>query len=234
MPLAAATMAAVPDAPSARTRVRRHAERAVYDRATIDAILDEALLCHVAWVTDGGEPRIIPTIHVRVGDTVYIHGSEASRTLLALRRDAPLCLEVTIVDGLVLARSTPLHSMNYRSVIVYGLAREVTDPGERDLAQRALVEHVVPGRTVDVRMPSARQLKETAILAIGLDEVSAKVRTGPPKDPEEDRSLPAWAGVLPIGLATGEPVPSPDLGAGIEPPSYVTGYRRPSASGLTV
>ena len=138
-------------APSERTRVHRHPERGDYDRATIDAILDEALLCHLAWVTPDGEPRVIPTIHVRVGDTLYVHGSQASRTLRAMRAGAQVCIETTIVDGLVLARSTPKHSMNYRSVVVFGAPREVTDRDEMDVAQRALTEHVVPGRTADAR-----------------------------------------------------------------------------------
>ena len=135
-------------------------------------------------MTDDGDPRVIPTIHVRVGDTLYVHGSAASRTLRAHRATGgTVCIEATLIDGLVLARSTPNHSMNYRSVVVYGTPREVTDPAERDAAQRALVEHVVPGRTADVRMPSGPELKETAIFAITLDEASAKIRTGPPVDP---------------------------------------------------
>ncbi|MGZ8635520.1 MAG: pyridoxamine 5'-phosphate oxidase family protein [Actinomycetota bacterium] len=217
-----------PGPPTARTQVRRHPERGAYDRASIDAILDEALICHVAWVMPDGGPRVIPTIHVRVGDVVYIHGSEASRTLRGLRTGVKCCLETTLVDAIVLARSTPLHSLNYRSVVVYGVAREVTDPAEKDLAQRALVEHVVPGRTADVRMPSEKELKETAILAIGLDEASAKIRTGDPKDPPEDLDAPTWAGVLPLRTVTGDPVPSADLRVDVAPPGYVTGYTRPT------
>ena len=209
-----------------RIRVRRHPERGVYDRAKIDAILDEALFAHVAWVTAEGSPRVIPTIHVRVGDVVYIHGSEASRTLRGLRTPSECCLEVTLLDGLVLARSTPMHSMNYRSVVVYGTPREVTDPDEKDLAQRALVEHVIPGRTAEVRMPNAKELKETAILALSLEEASAKVRTGGPADPAEDLEMPVWAGVLPLRLTPGEPEPSNDLREGISPPGYVIDYRR--------
>ena len=224
-------MAAMPEAPSERTRVRRHPERGDYDRVAIDAILDEALICHLAWVGDEGTPRVIPTIHVRVDDTLYVHGSAASRTLRGIADGRTVCLEATLIDGLVMARSTPLHSMNYRSVIVYGIPREVTDPGERDLAQLALVEHVAPGRTADVRMPSGKELKETAIFAVTLDEASAKIRTGPPLDPDEDLASPAWAGVLPVHLACGEPVPSPDLTPGIEPPAYITGYRRPTGEG---
>jgi hypothetical protein len=214
------------EAPSERTRVHRLPERGAYDRASIDPILDEALICHVAWVTTEGEPRVIPTIHARDGDTLYIHGSQASRTLRAIRAGAQVCVEATILDGLVLARSTFHHSMNYRSVIVFGTPREVTDHDEMDRAQRILVEHVVPGRTADARMPNDEELKQTAIFAIALDEASAKIRTGGPHDPEEDLALPIWAGVLPLHLALGEPVPDERLTPGIDTPEYVTGYRR--------
>jgi hypothetical protein len=138
---------------------------------------------------------------------------------------------VTLVDGIVLARSTPMHSLNYRSVVLYGTAREVTDLDEMDMAQRALVEQVVPGRTAEVRMPNGKELKETTILAVPLDEASAKVRTGDPKDPEEDLGAPVWAGVLPLRIVPGEPEPSADLRPGIEPPAYVTRYRRPGRRG---
>jgi nitroimidazol reductase NimA-like FMN-containing flavoprotein (pyridoxamine 5'-phosphate oxidase superfamily) len=217
------------EAPSRRTRVHRHPERGAYDRATIDAILDDALICHLAWVSPEGEPRLIPTIHVRVGDTLYVHGSQASHTLRALRAGATVCIETTIVDGLVLARSTPNHSMNYRSVVVFGSPREVTDREEMHVAQGALTEHVVPGRTVDARPPNDKEYKETAIFALPLDEASAKVRTGPPLDPDEDLALDVWAGVIPLGTVAGEPEPSPDLKPGIEPPSYTTDYRRPGS-----
>jgi uncharacterized protein len=226
-------MAAMAEAPTQRTRVRRHPERGAYDRASIDAILDEALICHLAWVTDEGAPRVIPTIHVRVDDLVYVHGSTASRTLRGIADGRTVCLEATLIDGLVLARSTPLHSMNFRSVVVYGTPREVTEPGERDMAQLALVEHVVPGRTAEVRMPSDKELRETSIFSIPLDEASAKIRTGPPLDPEEDFALPVWAGVLPVRSGYGEPIASPDLTPGIAVPPYVTGYRRPGTDGLT-
>lgn len=214
--------------PSARTQVRRHPERGAYDRETIDAILDEALICHVAWVGQDGAPRLIPTIHVRVGDVLYIHGSEASRTLRGLRTGIECCVETTLVDGIVLARSTPMHSLNYRSVVLFGVAREVTDRQEKDDAQRALVEHVVPGRTAEVRRPNEKELKETTILAVALDEASAKVRTGDPKDPEEDLDLAVWAGVLPLRVVAGEPKPAADLRHALDPPDYVTGYARPA------
>ena len=222
------------EAPPERTRVRRHLERGDYDRATVDAILDEALLCHLAWVTDEGHPRVIPTIHVRIDDTLYVHGSAASRTLRGIGDGRTVCIETTLIDGLVLARSTPKHSMNYRSVVVYGTPREVTDAAERDEAQRALVEHVVPGRTSEVRMTSGKELKETSIFAVGLEEASAKIRTGPPVDPPDDLDAPVWAGVLPLRTTIGVPEPAPDLRAGIEAPGYATRYRRPSGgSGVT-
>jgi hypothetical protein len=197
----------------------------VYERREIDAILDEALFCHVGCVVDG-RPRVIPTIHVRVGDTLYVHGSQASRTLRALRDGSEVCIVVTLLDGLVLARSVFNHSMNYRSVIVYGEVREVTDPDEKWNAQRALVEHVVPGRSDEARMPNEKELKQTAILAVPLDEASAKVRTGPPKDDEEDRDLPVWAGVLPLRQVIEDPVDAPDLSPGLRPSPAVRDYRR--------
>src|SRR3990170_1627758 len=213
--------------PSDRVRVRRHPERAASAPQVLDAIVDEALFCHVAWVAPDGPPRVVPTIHVRVGDHLYIHGSEASRTLRGLRTGIECCIEITIVDGIVLARSTPKHSLNYRSVVVYGVAREVTDPDEKDMAQRALTDHVVPGRSAEVRPPNQEELRETAILALPLDDASAKVRTGDPLDPKEDLDLPVWAGVLPLGLVPGEPVPAANLRPGVEPPDYVTRYLRP-------
>jgi len=213
------------DAPSERTQVHRLPERGVYDRDVIDAILDEALICHVGYMDDG-HPSVIPTIHARIGDTLYIHGSNASRTLRAARSGAEVCVEVTLVDGLVLARSAFHHSMNYRSVVVYGTARPVTDAEEKFAAQKALVDHVVHGRSDDARMPNDRELNQTTILAIGLDEASAKVRTGPPKDEPEDYELAVWAGVVPLRMQPGAPDPDPRLPAGVEPPPYATDYRR--------
>jgi nitroimidazol reductase NimA-like FMN-containing flavoprotein (pyridoxamine 5'-phosphate oxidase superfamily) len=214
-------------APSDRTTVKRLPERGVYDRAVIDALLDEALYCHVAYVQDGG-PRVIPTIHVRVGDTLYLHGSTASRTLRSLRDGAEVCVVVTLLDGLVLARSAFHHSMNYRSVVVFGRAREVTDPKEKWAAQRALVEHVVPGRSDEARLPTERELRQTTILAVPLEECSAKVRSGPPKDEPEDFDLPVWAGELPLRTVAGTPVPDPALPAGVAAPPSVLDYSRPS------
>jgi nitroimidazol reductase NimA-like FMN-containing flavoprotein (pyridoxamine 5'-phosphate oxidase superfamily) len=213
-----------------RTRVRRKPERGAYDATTIEAILDEALYCHVATVDDLGRPRAIPTIHVRLGDTVYIHGSTGSRTLRGVRDGQEVCLVATLLDGLVFARSAAHHSMNYRSVVLYGLAREVRDPDEKWRAQAALVEHVCAGRSEQARMPNAKELAETMILAIPLREASAKVRTGPPIDEDEDVPLPIWAGVLPLRTIAEAPQDAPDLPAGIPVPPNVQRYERPAPS----
>jgi uncharacterized protein len=210
--------------PSARTTVKRHPERGAYDRDAIDAILDEALVCHVGFAIDG-QPFVIPTIHARDGDVLYIHGSPGSRMLRNLRNGIDACVTVTLLDGLVLARSVYNHSMNYRSVVVLGRALEVTDPEEKLRAMRCVVEHIVPGRWDDARRPSEKEIKATTILALPLTEASAKVRTGPPTDDEEDLGLPVWAGVLPLSLRTDEP--APDDGVVDQPPGYVTNYHRP-------
>jgi len=195
----------------------------------VRAIVDEALIVHVAWVDDDGSPRQIPTLHARVGDTLYVHGSRASRTMRALRGGAEMCITATIVDGLVLARSLFHHSMNYRSVVIYGHAREVTDREEFDAMARALADHVAPGRGADARLPNEDEFRQTMILAIPIDEASAKIRTGPPQDDDDDLGLPVWAGILPLRLATGEPESDPALTDGIETPTYVTDYRRPTS-----
>jgi hypothetical protein len=217
-------------APTERTQVHRHPERGEYDRETIDAILDEALICHVAFNDGDGAPRCLPTIHARVGDTVYLHGSKAARAWRALRAGAEVCLVATIVDGLVLARSAFNHSMNYRSVVVFGTAREVTDPEELHVAARAITSHVAPGREDEARMPTDDEYRQTLLLAVPLDEASAKTRTGPPKDDEPDRDLPIWAGVLPFVTTPAVPEPSPDLADGIDVPASVVGYHRPGRS----
>ena len=187
-----------------RTRVRRLPKRATYERETIHAILDEALVCHVGFVVDGA-PVVIPTIHWRDGETLYVHGSAASRMLRTLKGGVEACVTVTLVDGLVLARSAFHHSMNYRSVVVFGTAREVTGE-EKNRALERLVEHIAPGRAADVRPPNEAELKQTLVLALPLEEASAKIRTGGPVDDEEDYALPVWAGVVPLKLTRGEPV----------------------------
>ena len=211
---------------SERTTIRRLPKRAAYDRVTIDAILDEALHCHLGFAVDG-QPYVIPTIHARVADRVYVHGSAASRMLRTLAGAVPACLTVTLVDGLVLARSAFHHSMNYRSVVVLGTAQAVVEPAEKLAALHAIVEHVVPGRWDEVRPPNERELKATSVLCLPLAEASAKVRTGGPLDDEEDLTLPCWAGVLPFRAVPGTPVADEHVGPGTPPPDCVTGYRRP-------
>ncbi len=217
-----------PSTKSPRTTVRRVPKRARYDRSTIDAILDEALLCHVGFVVEG-QPYVIPTIHARVDDVLYVHGAVASRMLKVLATGVPVCVTVTLLDGLVLARSAFHHSMNYRSVVVLGTARPVTDRNELSRALHALVEHVVPGRSEEVRGPNAKELEATAVLAIPIDEVSAKVRTGGPVDEPEDHALGCWAGVLPLSLGVGAPVPDAALAPGIAPSACVTRWTRGGA-----
>jgi nitroimidazol reductase NimA-like FMN-containing flavoprotein (pyridoxamine 5'-phosphate oxidase superfamily) len=209
--------------PSARTRIRRVPARAVYDRAAIDAILDEALLAHLAFALDG-QPYAIPTLQARVGDCVYFHGSAASRAIRALSAGAPACLTVTLIDGLVLARSAFHHSVNYRSVVVLGSARPVEGPDERLVALRAFTERLVPGRWGEVRPPSPAELKGTRVLAMSLDESSAKVRSGPPVEEPEDYARPVWAGVIPLRTGTGTPVASPGLVYGVLPSAAVEGW----------
>jgi nitroimidazol reductase NimA-like FMN-containing flavoprotein (pyridoxamine 5'-phosphate oxidase superfamily) len=196
-------------------------KRGVYDRASIDAILDEALIAHLAFAGEDGQPYAIPTLHARVGDAVWVHGSSASRTLRTLGRGARACLTVTLVDGLVFARSIFNHSVNYRSVIVLGEARAVTDQEEKRAALAAFAERIAPNRWADARPPTPQELKATSILALPLDEASAKVRTGPPVDDDADRALDVWAGVVPIRLVRGEPAPDPALRSGIEIPPYL-------------
>jgi nitroimidazol reductase NimA-like FMN-containing flavoprotein (pyridoxamine 5'-phosphate oxidase superfamily) len=207
-------------APTPRTRIRRVPKRAVYDRATIDAILDEGLVAHLGFAVEE-QAYVIPTLHARVGDLVYVHGSAASRTVRKLAAGVPACLTVTLLDGLVLARSAFHHSMNYRSVVVLGSARLVADPAERMVALHAFTEKLVPGRWDEVREPTEQELRGSSVLALELTEASAKVRTGPPVDDEEDYALDVWAGVVPLRLQAGEPEADPRLDAGVEPSQVV-------------
>ena len=190
--------------PTERTTVRRREQRGHYDRGTIDAILDEAIVCHVAVGDDDG-PLVLPTGFVRVGDELILHGSAANHLLRLASDGRPLCVTVTLLDGLVLARSAFRHSMNYRSVVVFGRAR-VVDGEEKERALAAFVDHIVPGRSADARPPSPSELAATLVVAVPLDEASAKVRSGPPADAEEDMALDVWAGVVPLRLVRGEPV----------------------------
>src|SRR5499433_3263369 len=208
-----------------RTTLKRLPQRGSYDRAQVYQILDEGFVCHVGFVVDG-QPLVIPTAYCRVGDKLYIHGSAASRTLRSVGGGIPVCVTVTLVDGLVLARSAFHHSINYRSVVILGAATMVEAAEEKLTALRAFTEHVVPGRWDDVREPTEQELKGTSVLALPLVEVSAKVRTGPPKDDDEDMSIPVWAGELPLRIMAGSPVDDPQLSAGIRPPVYVSRYSR--------
>lgn len=208
-----------------RTKVKRLPARGHYDRDTINAILDEAFICHVGFVVDG-QPYVIPTGFARVGDHVYIHGSAASRMLRNLSQSINVCVTVTLIDGLVLARSAFHHSINYRSVVILGNAELVVDADEKDKALEALTEHIVPGRWADVRWPNELELKATTVLKLPIEEASAKIRTGDPKDDEEDYAMDVWAGVLPLSLATGTPIDDNRLDPGIAVPAYVEDYRR--------
>ena len=215
--------------PSERVRLRRKRERGSYDRDVIDAILDEALIAHLGIVDEHGQPFVIPTLHARSGDVVYCHGSTASRTLRALAAGAPACLTVTLIDGLVLARSAMHHSANYRSAMLIGQATLLEDLDEKCAALQAVVEHIVPGRWADVRAPNANELRATAVLSLPIAECSAKIRSGGPVDDEEDYALSAWAGVIPLVNTAAAPTSDQRLRAGIEPPRYVTAYSRPAS-----
>lgn len=214
--------------PTPRTRVRRLPELGAYDRATIDPILDEAVYCHLAWVGPDGDPRVIPTIHTRIGDSLYVHGSAASSTLRGIKGGVPVAIAVTLVDGIQFARSMFEHSMSYRTVIVYGRAEEVTDPQELEQVFGAITDQVAPGRSQDARPPSPDEIRQTTFVKIPIDEASAKVSAGFPEDAEADMDLDVWAGVLPLRLVAGEPETSPDLKPGIPTPDYVTRWRRPT------
>jgi hypothetical protein len=212
--------------PSARTTVRRLAERGRYDGATAHAILDEGLVAHVGIATDDG-PVVIPMLYGRHGDRLLLHGSPASRLLRGGAKGTDLCVTVTLVDGLVLARSAFHHSMNYRSVVVFGTGTPIADVDEKRAALDRLVDHIVPGRGPDTRAPSEKELRGTLVLALPLDECSVKVRTGGPKEEPEDMDLPVWAGVIPVTTAYGVPIPDDDLAGDPPVPPYVTTYARP-------
>lgn len=211
--------------PTDRTRVRRLPKRGAYDRATIDTILDEGLVCHAGFVV-GGQPFVIPTLYARDGDRVILHGSAASRMLTTMEEGVDVCVTVTLADGLVVARSAFHSSMNYRSVMLLGRARAVAEPAAKMDALRALVEHLVPGRWDDCRLPNDQEMNATLVLALPIDEASAKVRTGPPLDEEEDFTTPYWSGVLPFEARIGPPVPDPTLHPGIDVPDYIRNYTR--------
>ncbi|MEO8476019.1 MAG: pyridoxamine 5'-phosphate oxidase family protein [Actinomycetota bacterium] len=217
-------------APTVRTRVRRIPELGAYDRPTIDAILDSGLVAHLGFVHDG-QPFVIPTLHARIGDLLYVHGSAASRTLKSVADGIRVCVTVTLLDGIVLARSIFEHSIDYRSVVVLGSARPVDDPEEKLAALHAFSEHVLPGRWDDCRTPTDKELKATSILALPLTEASAKISAGPPEDAASpDGALDVWAGNIPLTVIAKAPVPDPALRPGIPVPPYAADYHRP---GLT-
>jgi uncharacterized protein len=218
-----------PQTPTARTRVIREADRGVYDRETVYRILDEGFLCHAGFVVDG-QPFVIPTSYGRKDANLYIHGSAASRMLRQMKDGVPVCITVTLLDGLVLARSIFNHSMNYRSVVILGKATLVDDPHEKLAALRTLSEHILPGRWDDSRQPNERELKATSVLRVPIEEFSAKVRQGPAIDDEEDYSFPTWAGVIPLKMVAGQPIDDARLLPGTKMPEYARHYGRESQS----
>jgi nitroimidazol reductase NimA-like FMN-containing flavoprotein (pyridoxamine 5'-phosphate oxidase superfamily) len=208
-----------------RTRLRRLPKRGDFDRCVINAILDEAFICHVGFVADG-RPVVIPTAYGRVGDLLYIHGSAASRMMRSLAEGIDVCVTVSLIDGLVLARSAFHHSFNYRSVVIFGKAELVTDAGEKNKALEAFTEHVIPGRWAEVRWPNELELKATTVLRLAITEASAKIRTGDPVDDEEDLAINVWAGVLPLSLHPDAPAAAQNLDPAIELPTHVRNYKR--------
>ncbi|HVG20705.1 MAG TPA: pyridoxamine 5'-phosphate oxidase family protein [Blastocatellia bacterium] len=211
--------------PTKRTTLKRLPNRAKYDRRAVYDILDEGFICHVGF-TVSGQPFVIPTGYARGGDNLYIHGSQASRMLREMSEGIDVCVTVTLLDGLVLARSAFHHSMNYRSVLVFGRASLVADKEEKLEALRVLTEHIVPGRWAEARQPTAGEIKATTVLSLPLTEASAKVRTGPPVDDDEDYSMSVWAGVIPLGVEAGEAIADPRLPPGIRLPDYLHHYDR--------
>jgi hypothetical protein len=203
--------------------VRRHRERGNYDRAVLYAILDEGFLCHVGF-TEGGTTYVLPTGYARVDDALYVHGASANHMLMALSSAAQACVTVTLLDGLVLARASFHHSMNYRSAVIFSSGNKVDDPEEKLQAMNALVEHIVPGRTSDARPPTAEELRTTLVVRLPIEEFSAKIRVGPPIDDEEDYDLPIWAGVIPLEMTSSPAVADPRLIAGLDVPSYAADY----------
>lgn len=212
---------------NSQNRLRRRPERGAYDKATIYPIVDEALICHVGLV-EAGQPVVIPTLHARIDDQILLHGATTSRLLKHAASGAPLCVTVTHVDGLVLARSVFHHSANYRSAVLFGQGTLVEDEDEKMAALAAFTEKLIPGRWDDARIPNAVELKATAVVAMEIESASAKIRTGPPKDDEEDHALDVWAGVLPFTQKALEPQADPLLRAGIDVPSYIANYKNSS------
>jgi uncharacterized protein len=211
--------------PTERTQVKRRSQRGHYDRETVNRILDEAFLCHVGFIAEG-RPVVIPTAYGRDGDRIYLHGAPLNRTLRSMADGLDVCVTVTLIDGLVLARSAFHHSLNYRSVVIFGRAREVKERAAKQRALRVFTDHVIRGRWEQVREPDAQETDATMVVELPLEEVSAKIRSGPPIDDEADMSLPVWAGVLPMAVVTGTPMADPQMAEGVEVPEYVRGYER--------
>ncbi|SRR5271166_261307 len=220
-------------APTARTRVKRIPKRAAYDRDAIYSVLDTALVCHVGFAIDG-QPYVIPTLHVRIADRLYIHGSAASRMLGAAAEGTPLAVTVTHIDGLVLARSAFHHSVNYRSAVILGAAHLVADPAEKFAVMKGLIDHVAPGRWDHIRQPNDKELAATSVLSIPIVEASAKLRSGDPLDDEADYALRIWAGQIPFSTRTLTPVADARVDASIPVPAHVTEYRLPANRGARV
>jgi len=213
-----------PESPTSdRTTVRRHRERGNYDRSVVNAILDEGLVCHVGF-SDGDATYVLPTGYVRVGDVLYVHGAAANHMLEVLARETQACVTVTLLDGLVLARASFNHSMNYRSAVILSTGTKVEDPTEKRMAMDALVEHIVPGRTHDARPPSDAELRATLVVRLPIEEFSAKIRVGPPIDDAADHDLPIWAGVIPLRLESGAPISDPALSSVVAVPEYAASY----------
>jgi len=213
-----------------RTTVRRMAKRAAYDREAIHSILDRAMVCHAGFVADHA-PTVLPTLHARIGDRLYLHGSAANHMLRTAAAGAEICVTVTMIDGLVLARSAFHHSVNYRCAVIFGRAKRVDDPVRKLAAMRALVEHIVPGRWAATRAPNQKEIAATLILELPIDEASAKIRTGGPIDDEADHALPHWAGVIPLRLVALAPAPDARLDRSIPLPAHVCDYRTPDERG---
>jgi nitroimidazol reductase NimA-like FMN-containing flavoprotein (pyridoxamine 5'-phosphate oxidase superfamily) len=212
---------------SAQTTPTRHADRISYDRAAVHAVLDEAVLCHVGFVMDG-QPVVLPQLHARIGDQLFLHGSSGARALRAAGGGGlPVCVTVTLIDGLVLARSAFNHSINYRSVVIHGVAEEVTGEADKQAALSAFVDAVIPGRSAAVRGPSRKETAATTVLRLDLEQVSLKTRIGPPSDDADDLDLPYWAGVLPLATVPGQPRPAADLPSSITTPAHVSTWSRP-------
>jgi nitroimidazol reductase NimA-like FMN-containing flavoprotein (pyridoxamine 5'-phosphate oxidase superfamily) len=211
--------------PTDRTTMRRKKDRGRYDVETIHAILDEGIVCHVGFAIDG-QPWMIPTARVRIDDSLFLHGATGNHALRALATGVPACVTVTLVDGLVLARSAFHHSINYRSVVIFGSAERVESVEQKAAVLHALVEHLVPGRTTDARPPTTEELRSTLVVRIPIDEASAKVRTGGPVDEPDDMTLSVWAGVIPLSIEAGTPLRDDDVAHDVENPAYATAYRR--------